>query len=140
LSATPDGNDGERLKVTYCGFFTLVGTVELETWFPLADLEPETLTPWRQLAHGLAPFRPAVAAPRERMLATGEDRYLRWLRGARNGPTCRAVSAQPVDLWRAILNTGVINAGPGTVNITASAIGEQASVTTPSPPAQGEEP
>jgi hypothetical protein len=46
LSATPDRNDGERLKVTYCGFFTitLVRTVaELEQWFSLADLEPETL-------------------------------------------------------------------------------------------------
>jgi hypothetical protein len=46
LSATPDGNDGERLKITYCGFFVaLVRTVgELETWLPLSDLEPETLT------------------------------------------------------------------------------------------------
>ena len=47
LRITPDRNDGERLKVTYCGsFVALVRTVaELETWFPLADLEPETLTP-----------------------------------------------------------------------------------------------
>jgi hypothetical protein len=46
LSATPDRNDGERLKVTYCGFFVaLVRTAaELEQWFPLAELEPETLT------------------------------------------------------------------------------------------------
>jgi hypothetical protein len=45
LSATPDRNDGERLKVTYCGFFVaLVRTVaELEQWFPVAELEPETL-------------------------------------------------------------------------------------------------
>ena len=46
LRATPDRNDGERLKISYCGFFVaLVRTVaELETWFPLADLEPDTLT------------------------------------------------------------------------------------------------
>lgn len=45
LSATPDGNDGERLKVTYYGsFVALVRTVaELEQWFPLAELERETL-------------------------------------------------------------------------------------------------
>jgi hypothetical protein len=78
LRATPDRNDGERLKISYCGFFVaLVRTVaELETWFPLADLEPDTLTPWRQMAHGLAVFRPAVSAPRGRMLPTREDRYL----------------------------------------------------------------
>ena len=66
LSATPDGNDGERLKITYRGFFVaLVRTVgELETWFPLSDLEPEALTPWRQIVHGLAVFRLAVSAPR----------------------------------------------------------------------------
>ena len=41
LRATSDGNDGERLKVTYCGFIiTDVQTVaELEQWFPLAELE-----------------------------------------------------------------------------------------------------
>ena len=35
LSATPDRSDGERLKVTYCGFFVaLVRTAaELEQWF-----------------------------------------------------------------------------------------------------------
>jgi hypothetical protein len=45
LCATPDRNDGERLKVTYCGFFVaLVATVtELEQWFPLASLEQDTL-------------------------------------------------------------------------------------------------
>ena len=45
LSATPDRNDGERLKVTYCGFFVaLARTVgELEQWFALTDLQPETL-------------------------------------------------------------------------------------------------
>jgi hypothetical protein len=45
LSATPDRNDGERLKVTYYGFFVaVVRTVaELEQWFALSDLEPETL-------------------------------------------------------------------------------------------------
>ena len=169
LSATPDRNDGERLKVTYCGFFvaarlggpprpsrlpkifvmrvipavvsdltarasrlmqdpcfrwdsqappsgepiwqakrswnwsrgcaaapraiigasrprirrvplsditiTLVRTVaELETWFPLADLEPETLTLCRQMAHGLAVFGPGLSAPSGRMLR--RDRYL----------------------------------------------------------------
>jgi hypothetical protein len=44
LSVTPDRNDGERLKVTYCGFFVaLVRTVgELEQWFALTDLQPET--------------------------------------------------------------------------------------------------
>jgi len=44
LCATPDRNDGERLKVTYCGFFiTLVRTVaELEQWFrwPTCDRRP----------------------------------------------------------------------------------------------------
>jgi hypothetical protein len=46
LWATPDRNDGPRLKVTYCGFFVgLVRTVaELETWFALSDLELEALT------------------------------------------------------------------------------------------------
>jgi hypothetical protein len=55
LRAPPDRNHGERLKVTYCGFFVaLVRTVaEPETWFPLADLEPETLTPWHQMAMAL---------------------------------------------------------------------------------------
>src|ERR1700691_1917674 len=45
LSAAPDRNDGERLKVTYCGFFVaVVRTVaELEQWFALSDLEPDTL-------------------------------------------------------------------------------------------------
>lgn len=45
LSATPDRNDGERLKVTYYGsFVAVVRTVaELEQWFTLSDLEPETL-------------------------------------------------------------------------------------------------
>jgi hypothetical protein len=51
-SATPDRNDGERLKVTYCGFFVaVVRTVaELEQWFALSDLEPETLISRRKRA------------------------------------------------------------------------------------------
>ena len=49
LSATPDRNDGECLKVTCYGFFVaLVRTVaELEQWSALSDLEPETLIPRR---------------------------------------------------------------------------------------------
>jgi hypothetical protein len=56
LCATADRSDGERLKVTYCGFFVaLVRTAaELEQWFALADLEPETLTPYHPMSHGLA--------------------------------------------------------------------------------------
>jgi hypothetical protein len=52
LSATPDRNDGERLKVTYYGFFVaVVRTVgELEQWFALSDLEPETLVSRRERA------------------------------------------------------------------------------------------
>ena len=58
LTATPDRNDGERLKVTYCGFFVaLVRTVaELEQWFSLAELQSETLALCRHVAHGLAAF------------------------------------------------------------------------------------
>ena len=59
------------------------------------------------------------------------------------GDYLKELGVDTSEFWeraRAILNTGVINAGPGTVNITGSAVGEQASVTTPSPPAQGEEP
>jgi hypothetical protein len=76
LSATPDRNDGERLKVTYCGFFVaLVRTVaELEQWFPLADLQPETLALPRRPADGLARFGPGLSAPRGTMLATPGDR------------------------------------------------------------------
>ena len=59
LSATPDRNDGERLKVTYYGFFVaLVRTVaELEQWFALSDLEPETLIPRRERAGRPVPLR-----------------------------------------------------------------------------------
>ncbi len=55
LAATPDRNDGERLKVTYCGsFVALVRTAaELERWFSLTDLEPETLVPRH---HGIPSF------------------------------------------------------------------------------------
>ena len=47
LSATPDRSDGERLKVTYCGFFVALVRIaaELEEWFPLADLEPGDVNP-----------------------------------------------------------------------------------------------
>jgi hypothetical protein len=52
LAATPDHNDGERLKVTYYGsFVAVVRTVaELEQWFALSDLEPETLISRRKHA------------------------------------------------------------------------------------------
>lgn len=61
LSATPDRNDGECLKVTYYGsFVALVRTVaELEQWFALSDLEPETLISRRQLARWPGPVLPA---------------------------------------------------------------------------------
>ena len=60
LSATPDRNDGERLKVTYYGFFVaVVRTVaELEQWFALSDLEPETLILRRKRAGWPGPVRP----------------------------------------------------------------------------------
>jgi hypothetical protein len=59
LSATPDRNDGERLKVTYYGFFVaVVRTVaELEQWFALSDLEPETLVSRRERAGRPGPVR-----------------------------------------------------------------------------------
>jgi hypothetical protein len=76
LSATPDGSDGERLKVTYCGFFVaLVRTVaELEQWFPLADLQPETLARCHHPPGGLAGFGSLLSAPRGRMLSTPGNR------------------------------------------------------------------
>lgn len=54
LSATPDRNDGERLKVTYYGSFVdLVRTAaELEQWFPLTDLQPDGLVRRCRLASG----------------------------------------------------------------------------------------
>jgi hypothetical protein len=60
LSATPDRNDGERLKVTYYGFFVaVVRTVaELEQWFALSDLEPETLISRRERVCRPVPLRP----------------------------------------------------------------------------------
>jgi hypothetical protein len=60
LTATPDRNDGERLKVTYYGFFVaVVRTVaELEQWFALSDLEPETLIARRKRAGWPGPVRP----------------------------------------------------------------------------------
>lgn len=60
LSATPDRNDGERLKVTYYGYFVaVVRTVaELEQWFALSDLEPETLISCRVRAGWPDPVRP----------------------------------------------------------------------------------
>jgi hypothetical protein len=59
LSATPDRNDGERLKVTYYGFFVaVVRTVaELEQWFALSDLEPETLISRRERVSRPVPVR-----------------------------------------------------------------------------------
>src|ERR1700683_858681 len=76
LCATPDRNDGERLKVTYCGVFVaLVRTVaEPQQWFPLTGREPETLTLRRHPADGPARFRPKLSAPRGSMLATPADR------------------------------------------------------------------
>jgi hypothetical protein len=66
LSATPDRNDGERLKVTYYGFFVaVVRTVaELEQWFALSDLEPETLISCLNALAGLThhPQAPGSAA------------------------------------------------------------------------------
>ena len=58
LSATSDRNDGERLKVTYYGFFVaVVRTVaELEQWFALSDLEPETLISRHERAAGLSRY------------------------------------------------------------------------------------
>jgi hypothetical protein len=60
LTATPDRNDGERLKVTYYGFFVaVVRTVgELEQWFALSELEPETLISRRERACRPVPLRP----------------------------------------------------------------------------------
>jgi hypothetical protein len=60
LCATPDRNDGERLKVTYYGFFVaLVRTVaKLEQWFALSDLEPETLISRRERTGWPGPVRP----------------------------------------------------------------------------------
>jgi|HubBroStandDraft_6_1064221.scaffolds.fasta_scaffold303585_2 hypothetical protein len=60
LSATPDRNDGERLKVTYYGsFVAVVRTVaELEQWFALSDLEPETLISCPERAGWPDPLRP----------------------------------------------------------------------------------
>ena len=89
LSATPDRNDGERLKVTYCGFFVaLVHTVaELERWFPLADFRPEMLALRRHLEHGLAGPARAVGTTRESAAA----------RQARNAHSCAASSrSRPV--------------------------------------------
>jgi hypothetical protein len=76
LSATPDRNDGERLKVTYCGFFVaLVRRVaELDQWFSLADLQLETLVRCRHLARGLAGFGPGLSAARGMILPTPRDR------------------------------------------------------------------
>jgi hypothetical protein len=64
LCATPDRSDGERLKVTYCGFFVaLVRTVaELEQWFALSDLEPETLISRRERAGRPVPLRQTAGA------------------------------------------------------------------------------
>jgi hypothetical protein len=67
LSATPDRNDGERLKVTYYGFFVaVVRTVaELEQWFALSELEPETLISRRERRSACsATPRPREAQPR----------------------------------------------------------------------------
>jgi hypothetical protein len=49
------------------------------------------------------------------------------------GDYLKEVGVDTSEFWQrtsAILNNGVINAGSGTVNITGSAIGEQATVTT----------
>jgi hypothetical protein len=61
LSATPDHNDGERLKVTYYGsFVAVVRTVaELEQWFALSDLEPETLISRRKHTGWAGSVRPS---------------------------------------------------------------------------------
>jgi len=82
LSATPDRNDGERLKVTYCGFFVaLVRTVaELERWFLLTDLEPETLIPGHHGIHG-----PLARADHRRGVCCGR---------ARSGPVDGATDTQ----------------------------------------------
>jgi hypothetical protein len=70
LSSTPDHRDGEWLRVSFHGAHVPdVRTVaELEQWFPLADLAPETLAPCRQAAHGLTGFGPVMPALRGRML------------------------------------------------------------------------
>jgi hypothetical protein len=67
LSATPDRNDGERLKVTYYGFFVaIVRTVaELEQWFALSDLEPETLISCPERAGWSDPPPPAPGSAAE---------------------------------------------------------------------------
>jgi hypothetical protein len=55
------------------------------------------------------------------------------------GDYLKELGVDTSEFWeraRAILNTGVINAGPGSVNITGSAIGEQAKVTTPTAQAE----
>jgi hypothetical protein len=45
LTATPDHHDGEWIRVRFCGFHVadVRSAAELERWFPLASLEPETL-------------------------------------------------------------------------------------------------
>jgi len=56
------------------------------------------------------------------------------------GDRLKELGLNTSEFWeraRAILNTGVINAGPGTVNITDSAVGDQATVTTEVSPAEG---
>jgi hypothetical protein len=67
LSATPDRNDGERLKVTYYGFFVaIVRTVaELEQWFALSDLEPDTLISCPERAGWSDPPPPAPGSAAE---------------------------------------------------------------------------
>jgi hypothetical protein len=46
LSCTPDHHDGEWLRIRYFGFHVsdVRSVSELERWFSLASLKPETLT------------------------------------------------------------------------------------------------
>jgi hypothetical protein len=47
LAGTPDRHDGEWIRLRYYGFYVadVRSAGELERWFPLASLEPETLAP-----------------------------------------------------------------------------------------------
>jgi hypothetical protein len=56
LTATPDRHDGEWIRVAYFGWHVadVRDVAELERWFPLGDLEPDTL------AAGACPSRQAI--------------------------------------------------------------------------------
>jgi hypothetical protein len=73
LTATPDRHDGEWIRVAYFGWHVadVRDVADLERWFPLGDLEPDSLTAGRRVVARPVPGRRAARRPARHGQVTG---------------------------------------------------------------------